>query len=80
VKLSRAERGLLKTLALLDGGEAEVRGPNYRTAQRLEAKGLVRIGVGGSGVAYQGRWWWTAAATEAGLAEARAIQAKEVSA
>lgn len=61
----RAERDLFHRLS---DEPVRVGGNDLRVAMSLERKGLVKIGVGGSGVAYLAPWWWTAQLTKAGRA------------
>jgi len=66
MKLTKPQRELLRVLRL---GPHRVDGAQFRVAQSLARKGLALTGVGGSGIAYKGRWWWEARLTDAGRVE-----------
>jgi hypothetical protein len=60
VKLSPAQRNLLRRAKMWEtkfGEHLSLEGQAIRTARALEKKGLGRVAVGGSGVAYKGNWW-----------------------
>lgn len=65
-ELTQPQLRLLRAV-VATGGPCSVSGNQYRVAKALERMGLVRVQVGGSGVAYQGTWWWEAVATAEGL-------------
>jgi len=43
-----------------------LRGSELRTAHLLAQKGLVSLTIGGSGIPFQGQWWYEGRITEAG--------------
>lgn len=62
MKLSVPQKRLLG--ALRAHGPMRVSGNGLRTARSLEKRGLVRVTVGGSGMAYSGHWWYQAEAAD----------------
>ena len=63
MRLTEPQHELLHSLR---DGPREVRGSSLKVARALQSKGLVLVGVGGSGVAYHAPWWRTAQLTDAG--------------
>lgn len=64
--MTEAQRNLLHE-AQLTGGKVDVSGPRVNVARNLERAGYGVLGVGGSGVAFSGRWWWQFQANERGM-------------
>ena len=67
--LTTAQLSLLDTLKTREqrgAGALEVRGARLRTAQALQERGLVSVGIGGAGAAFVGRWWYEATLTDEG--------------
>ena len=54
--------------AQASGSPIEVRGSKLRVARVLASYGYGDVIVGGSGVAYQGTWWWEFRLNERGFA------------